>query len=249
MIGLHLYSTSNSHQTHIKVKSEQCIHMRDASEMKNSAIPTADDGYPVISVFSSFVKNGTYRSVPSPFTASSSACCVFVSSLHRTTICRSFCLPLRTNSNSAPNSPTAPFIFIIFTKRNVFEFHFCSFLSCKFCSATCPVLILMMRWCFVLDESVETHRNRTHNEINNVTSTVDTANSSERHLFSVFPIVVCSRIWSGAFVVSSDDFFSSFDDCSQRRQPSHNIVNETVSAFSQKNLLLLIRMYFSFYFS
>lgn len=28
MIGLHLYSTSNSHQTHIKVKTKQCIHMR-----------------------------------------------------------------------------------------------------------------------------------------------------------------------------------------------------------------------------
>lgn len=38
--------------------------------------------------------------------------------------------------------------------------------------------------------------------------------------------------------------FSLFFVCSSRG--SGSIVNETVSAFSQKNLLLLIRMYFSF---
>lgn len=54
MIELHLYSTSNSHQAHIKVKTRQCMHIcciwRGSSRMKNSPLYMSDDGYPVISV-------------------------------------------------------------------------------------------------------------------------------------------------------------------------------------------------------
>lgn len=78
MIELHLYSTWNSHQTHIKVKTKQCMHICIYGEVRAKwriAQCSSDDGYPVISVHLSKMER---TDLPSPATSSSHSLCSLV---------------------------------------------------------------------------------------------------------------------------------------------------------------------------
>lgn len=119
MIELHLYSTWNSHQAHIKVKTKQCMHIHGEVRAKwRIAQCMSDDGYPVISVHLSKMERTDLRS---PATSFSHSLC----SRRRTeTVCRSFCLPLRMKflfRSSSPHHLRGLFS-LFFTKQNLILF-------------------------------------------------------------------------------------------------------------------------------
>lgn len=203
MIELHLYSTSNSHQAHIKVKTKQCMHKliyiyvygERPSKMKNSSVYVRRR---LPCYFSSFVKNGAYRSTfGCHFFFLFVVFCVCSSKLFAVL----FACRWERNSHSTRTHQLRALFSFIFTKQKLISFLFGSSCSTP-CPFSCSVFSCTRR---LGGSTLLSAQNASHNDINNVTSTQPTAQQTAFvFCFSVFlfgPLHLMFRWYFIFFVV------------------------------------------------